>query len=1153
MNLFARTRIARRFFVLRRIVLPLAGLLVAAVVLAAAVPPLIDWNNRKPEIERALSRLAGEPVSIKGNVAVKLLPTPSIDLAQLLVENHAEGLKIEADRLIVEVKLFSLLLGQVDIVASALEHPVITMLDGAVDPVTAAAAVPRAANETLKGEAQGALLGSAKLSVVDGEVRRASNGGKLLGFTLDLNYARSTGLVTGNGAVNAGGRTQKLRFSVDELAANGGHLKLLIDDEVASASAVIDGRASRDAADGKPRFEGMVDAIGSIALWNADRPRSLSWRSQSHILASGDEVRFEKIEGTLGTTPFQNSFSGQGKARLGKNLHVYLGLTSKLFDLDRLIGVGAPPVVPPFDAFTEIQQLFGQKSKTPNPFDFHADIAIDAVRTGNDDVKNFRFVASGRGEAWTIEEASGDLPGRAHLLIKGTPLDTLSVASILSGHLAIDIADQRRFFGWIDGQPATSSSAPDQPKPESINLDADAVFEPKSLWLPKLKIDFGASAFTGDARYVFPVPPKPDAQKRDRGRIGAHLAAPLVDMAVFPLGSFSETPYISPDLDLDLAIGRVLFRQLEGKGLALAFRRDGDIRSIEKLTVDDLYGAKIEASGLVEPKGSSGRLAIRSTRLDALAATVKTLMPGPLAEVLADRAPSLSPGNVDLSAVLANESGERIVQFKATGDLDQTKLMASGDWQIGPSSRRNRIDLSFDAADEVKLLRQLGFNGRLGTVVEPGQLTIKAQGNIARGYDVIFVAKAAQARMDVTGKLVFTSPTAPFDGKMVLTAPDVARLGNVIGANEALVPKNTEAKIAGRLIASPERILLTEASAEVSAKGMKLATVTGETAVHFDEKPRIAGQLKADYLDGRWLATVPLGNADAPGGAPAASGWSTTPFAAPQPPALSGDVWIEVEKLAITPELAFDSGQFVLRVKPGLLAFEKAEIRFGGGRITGDLSVARDGPVATLQSALKASDVELQRLSAIPLTTRLNGTIALAGRGQSPDELVRSIAGNGRFDLSEIRFDTVDVNAVAKLAPAVEANAAKPDAEKGLSTRLDAEMKTGAMLAPSGTLPVAVSDGTIKLGPLMVATGSGLSLSEASFDLATLKLLATTRIEAKPDGKLPSPSQALITWTGTLDQLQRKVDADPPRVEMKDVLPTGALPIGSSLPVTKPN
>ena len=1102
---------------LRRLFLAAAGGVFILIMGAFAAQNLIDWNRQRGAIERELADILGMPVMIGGDIRMSFLPESALDLGKLKIIDREHGATLTADHVSMRLKLFSLIQGQYDVTASVIEHPVL-VLDDTNAPIAQNGRIE--ANLPVGTSRNFDDIGSARLTIVDGRVSSAKTGRELASLDADLDYSRKTSSVSGKGRINIGKRNLKLSVSLEDLRNASRHLRLLAEDETASASAVLDGALNYSDDISGLTFDGTADAIGTVALWTSDQPRSLSWHAMSKAAFKGDTFSFEQIDLILGTSHRESVFKGNGRIKLGTEFDYQARLNSDVLDIDTLIGVGNPPVILPFDAFSEIHQFFRQKSPTPSSDAFNVDVSIGRVLLGRDAMEGFSFIANGKGEAWSIESAGVSMPGGTKLDIKGTPLSTLSLANIVSGRFLLETADSARFFGWIDGEQGQAAASPPKLGSTAIRLAADAVFEPKGMWLPKLKLNYGGGEFTGNARYTFPVQLTAPQSEPDRGQIDAGLKASALDLAVFPLGSLKATPYVSPNLHLDLHIDHARYESADLEGVDVAFRRTSNRRTLEKLTVANVSGTKIEMDGFVNDAERRANLKLTAQDLSPLADTLKGLRPGPFSDVLALRSRYLSPAAIETVLVMSDEDDEPVVKFDGKGTADSTALQVHGVWQLGPTGRRNLVQLEFDADNQVQLMHQLGFSGALGTAVEPGNLTISANGNIAKGYELGIVSQAAGAKLDIAGQVTFTSASSPFDGRLKLSVPNVRRLGTIIGANPKLVSENAQAQVNGRLLASLTRLVLTDATAVFSQDGRPIATVTGETAVHLDQGPRVAGRLRADTLNARWLATIPLGVARQ--GPDENGGLSDTLFAAPEAPSLSGDMWIESDKLLISPELSLDDAQFVVRFKPNAIAFDRADIRFGGGRLKGDLSLVRQEGNVALASRISAVDVETARLSSLPITTRINGTIELSGDGRSPFELLKSLRGSADFELREIRMDTLDPQAVNALDRPDKVKSDDRHDLQGLASKLDDRMKPAAILAPSGRLPAKLEDGAVLFGPLNVETSAGIAKTDARLNLFDMALEASARIEAA-DGA----HDAIVRWSGKPAALVRNVEVVP--------------------------
>ena len=148
------------------------GILVALLVLAGvAILVLVDVNAHKPRIESAASDALGMEFRIRGKARLRLFPSASIVLYDVLLRNRATDLAT-AETLRVGVKLRPLLGRQVVITELALEKPVIRIekgTDGKFNYETPPAPVkPTAA--PMEAKAPSAPLRVARSSVSAGKI-----------------------------------------------------------------------------------------------------------------------------------------------------------------------------------------------------------------------------------------------------------------------------------------------------------------------------------------------------------------------------------------------------------------------------------------------------------------------------------------------------------------------------------------------------------------------------------------------------------------------------------------------------------------------------------------------------------------------------------------------------------------------------------------------------------------------------------------------------------------------------------------------------------------------------------------------------------------------------------------------------------------------
>lgn len=127
---------------MRRILLALAVLLVAAVAAAAwIVPSRINWQERRAEVEDAASAVLDRRVRIEGKFAFRLLPNTRVSAINLVVEDSGDGFSARAQEVRLVLKFWPLMLGRVVATEVVLVSPRIT-LSGLSPPIMPAQLAP---------------------------------------------------------------------------------------------------------------------------------------------------------------------------------------------------------------------------------------------------------------------------------------------------------------------------------------------------------------------------------------------------------------------------------------------------------------------------------------------------------------------------------------------------------------------------------------------------------------------------------------------------------------------------------------------------------------------------------------------------------------------------------------------------------------------------------------------------------------------------------------------------------------------------------------------------------------------------------------------------------------------------------------------------
>ncbi len=110
----------------------LAGLLIAALVAALALPPLLDWRWLKPRLEAQIIAATGLPARIEGDVSIRLLPRLELLAVGLAIGGAEQGpdvsdVSARVGRIALSVPISALLRGEARIARLMLDDVALTL------------------------------------------------------------------------------------------------------------------------------------------------------------------------------------------------------------------------------------------------------------------------------------------------------------------------------------------------------------------------------------------------------------------------------------------------------------------------------------------------------------------------------------------------------------------------------------------------------------------------------------------------------------------------------------------------------------------------------------------------------------------------------------------------------------------------------------------------------------------------------------------------------------------------------------------------------------------------------------------------------------------------------------------------------------------
>ncbi|GGK46276.1 hypothetical protein [Salinarimonas ramus] len=1086
---------------MRDILTALAGLVILLLTAALVAPPLIDWDQRRDELERALTRAAGAPIATEGPLDLRLLPSPRLSVGGIVIGgSDADAASLVARDVVAEIALAPLLRGEVRFTAGR---------------------------------------------AVAAEIRVPTRGGEGLRLPAAL----------------APGAETAARFAFDDLRADDLAIVAVSPELGARTMLDIDDvRLSADALGGPYRIDGVAEGLSFrlvTGLFDAERVMPL------RFLAGEDgPLRFD-AQGTLALEPtgegyFAASLSGEGRmivapaapagtpdgtapdaaplvvetafetARNGVALSELSIETGDPGAGSRLEGEGFVRLDDPRLSLTLatrrlvaerlIESPLGTALAAASQGDLGLPVALsltaDSVSVLDEEIAEVSVDLVAEDARLEVRAAQALLPGDARATFAGEiGLDALPDAwPDADGRVTLVARDGARLARFLRRAGADGALL-DLLDGQAVDVAADVVWREDLVALSSLRFAAGETALTGAVRFD-------PGTAGTRPTLSAQIVADGLDVARLPqLSALSALPG-SVDVSLVLEAQDVRYEGAEGAGRILAqLQSEGAGLSIETLEISDLAGADVSVSGRIAPDGT-GRIegSLQAIEAEPLIALLGRVAFG---DAVAAIPAFIRDGALDVSLTverLADGQGATAGGLRTAIEGTAAGGPISAQWlTIEGRTERLEVELSTDSA-----ARWLAVEGT-PVADEPALVAL----TLGRSGPDRFVARTtadvAGLRLDTTRPLVLDAiDFAPISGEIDLVAEDVrpalALLGGTIVA-EAPVPATLRASIRREGLDT-----LIEAGGNVARESVSVrATLT------LEGEP--VAEIRTGALSLPWLAEAfALGDVLEAGDD---ATWSREAFSAFARPLETGSASI------VTPRLDLGGG-FVARdarldvalVRDGI-AITGLEGALADGRIAADLTLRR--PTAEQGSVVgEASLADLSLADLAPdlgVTGRLTGTFDFGGVGGSIAEIVGALAGEGRVTIADLVVPGADPSAILG---GLERALAEDDPLGGrrVETYVGEALDAGPLRAETVEAPATLVSGVLGLSPIRVAApgdaGGGFE-GVASLDLRalTLDVEGFLTADAAPQGwEGPAPMIGL-GFAGPLDGLERTIDVGP--------------------------
>ncbi len=1071
---------------LREILTIVACLLIALLTAALAGPYFIDWTAQRGLVEAQLGKVLGAPVKTSGGIDLKLLPTPRLELGGVETAQTG-GFSLRSAGVRLELAVSPLLRGDLRFIEAAFDAPDIVV------PAGVPAVAPGAAG-SLPGDAQfeRIVIRGGRLRVVDGAGVAMLD---LAGLDLDAEAASLSGPFKGSGSFLRGGERAPFRFNTGVVENERLRLKLIVDEAVGLPRADLEGAAFLVSAAGGRRaaFEGAANFSGkALAGWRAGGPLKLD--------PAGASV--DPLEVRLGGEDAPLSMSGTGAIAFGAAPLARFTLVARQFDLDKLLAT------PKAGAADIMAMLPGGRAAAPLSVPAQVAFSTPAMNLGGETLTDVSLDVRFAPGLPLAAKAGAQGPGRSRLALDG--IFETGAAARFEGKLEAGARDLGRLAEWV-GQASPDAAAALRATPfRALDVAGDMAVSAAGFSARDMTLKADRSTLRGAAAFT-------RAFGAERARLFADMTSDALDLDALP--DLSEPGALLAGMDYALGLEARAVRvarfgdgMIDSGRIRLKAARAGEIVKLETLSLSDIGGATLEASGDATRDRVHLAGSLDAQRLSDLAALLRRIAPGAWSEALAARAVALSPARMNFgmdAARVAGDGGLRIETLKLDGVARGTKVEAS----IRPGAAKGALDglLSIDAPEAPQLIRQFGFESAPVPGVGRGRVTAELKGDFESGFEVSTLAQLAGTQLSYFGRLAGTPQSPEASGQARVKAQDAAPLMRALAVGPPDFSVAMPVEVSARIDVAGGRANMAGLTGSVGGSKLSGDLVSfADTAA--GGRTRLTGTLELDRLAMAPLATLVLGP---PRAARPGALWSDTRFATGLASAPLVDLSIHAGQFELFEKATGGDARLRLSLAPGVLQVTDLKTRLGGSPLEGKFALRRDGPTAALSGALRIENYRVEQPS---FSGILAGAMEFSSTGPNAAALVSGLAGNGRVSLAGLQIPRLDPGAPDRVIAQSDAGqiyVSENDFMGALRRELDK-----APLQPGDR----AFEATLAGGVLRLPESGGVS---GAFDLRTLGFelrasVAPTRLPKDWSG--PAPPVALVL-KGPVAAPAREIDA----------------------------
>ncbi len=922
--------------------------------LTALVGPLfVDWSLWRGTFEAESSAIVGLPVRVLGDVDARLLPSPRIRFGDVVI-GDLDHPTARIGRFELDLEAAPLLKGERRVSELRLDRASLDLILDADGRLTGPR--PVVVRDLAEVAIEAVRLVDGRVTILD---RRSGRSGVATGIAAQGALASLAGPWRLEGAAEIGGRATTIRLT-GVATGEGASVRLGLgfpDDPALS----VGFDTVMSAPEGRPRLAGTASVER-----RADASGRGGVKASAALAGDAAGIDLTDVAILVGPEDLGARFTGKGRARFGAETLFALDLAARRIDLDGLMG---EPVTPERAVRAVVAALAAGWTGGPVPIE--ARVAVEAATMGGATVRDVEIAARARGGVGTLERFAAVVPGEGKVVLSGR--FDLADGIGFTGRGEASSEDPALTFAWARNGAVVGEALP------PVAVSGRFALAAGELRGEEMEIAIGATRARGRAT------------RTPSGALSIGLEAARLDLDQWArlaqgLGVDDVVGALeaAPALEIELDVGTVSGRGVTARGVGVTARSSRERLELDRLTIEDLAGARIGGSGRIE---APGRAPVGTIDL-----TVAAERPAGAARAVVG---VIAPGAAEGAALI----GETIGPIDLAVGIEGRGAAGDGRFAVGVKGRAAGGEISgagtFDGVfGEVD---RIGIDGRLVLLGARARLTATAEGALAGGLAIDLDATVGEARGRIEGRVTRAAATGfGFEGRAEIGSPDASGLAALIGRPGLAFERRLPVALTVTGAVDAEEVDVGSVAGRIGDVG-----VSGALRVRREgERRRTSGRLDFDRVEigaiAEALAATVAGNGLVGDG--------------------DVDLRVASERLALGERSIGGPMAARLSSSDGVARIEGVRGRLVGGDFEGSATVRRaeaGGAAFAVRGRLAGARLPGVAKGASGLEGVVSGEFEIEARGEDADRLAETISGTARIEIGEGRL----VGLEARFAP----------------------------------------------------------------------------------------------------------------------------------------